>query len=150
PEKQRLTSDSMSDSNDTAATDSPGTPDRWLVLTLLALDYFILYTHRSLLAYLKKPLLDELHLNPDEFGWPGLAFHLPHPLAQIGTGYLGDRFPRRTVLLCSMIGSTAALAGMGCTRSFQELFVLRVLLGLAQSASVPAIAGAMADSFTSR
>jgi MFS family permease len=132
------------------APDSPGTPDRWLVLTLAALDYFILYAHRSLIAYVKRPLLGELGLNEEQFGWLGAAFDLPYCLAQIGVSYLGDRFARRTVLLGSLSVSVASMAAMGLARDFAELVVWRVLLGLAQSASVPAMAGALADSFTPR
>lgn len=130
--------------------ESPGTPDRWIVLTLVAVDYFVLYSQRSMLAFLKQPLMTDLELVADQFGWLGLAFNLPYALAQVGMGYLGDRFSRRTVLLWSLAGSALALAGIGFTRNYWEMLLLRVALGVAQAASVPAIAGAIADSFTPR
>ena len=39
---------------------------------------------------------------------------------------------------------------MGVASSFSQLLVLRILLGVAQAPSVPAIAGVVADSFTPR
>src|SRR5438128_2292010 len=129
-------------SNDKANSldaDSPGTPERWLVLTLVALDYFILYAHRQILGYLKKPLMDELHLDSEQFGWLGLAFTMSYAIAQIGVGFLGDRFRRRTVLLGSLLISVVSMATMGLARSFTELMFWRVVMGVAQSASVPAI-----------
>jgi sugar phosphate permease len=130
--------------------ESRGTPDRWLVLMLVAIDYFILYAHRSLIGYIKKPLMAGLEIDPEQFGWLGPAFFLPYAVAQIGVGYLGDRFPRRTILLGSLLASTVGLGAMGLAGNFVEMFALRVLLGIVQSVSVPAIGGAMADSFTPR
>jgi MFS family permease len=136
--------------SDPSATQSRGTPDRWLVLTLVALDYFILYAHRSLIGYLKTPLMVDLDINSEEFGWLGTAFFLPYAVAQVGVGYLGDRFARRSIILVSLLASALGLAAMGLARNFAEMFALRVLLGTAQSATVPAIASAVADSFTPR
>ena len=131
-------------------TDSPGTPDRWFVLILVALDYLVLYAHRSMLGFLKKPLSDGLNLTPDEFGWLYPAFYLPYTLSQVAVGYLGDRLPRRTILLWSLSASVLALVGMGLATGFWQMVGLRVLLGVGQAASVPAIASALADSFTPR
>src|SRR6266849_9873632 len=121
------------------ATDSLGTPDRWFVLILVALDYLVLYAHRSMLGFLKKPLSDGLNLTPDEFGWLNPAFYLPYTLSQVAVGYLGDRVPRRTILLWSLSSSVLALAGMGLATGSWQMVGLRILLGAGQAASVPAI-----------
>src|SRR5439155_4871735 len=47
-------------------------------------------------------------------------------------------------------GSTLVLALSGLAGRFEQLLALRVALALAQSASVPAIASLIADSFTPR
>src|SRR5262249_34009321 len=78
------------------------------------------------------------------------AFLLPYTLVQIGVGYLSDRLPRRAVLLLSLLGSAVVLALSGLATLFGQLLALRVALALAQSASVPAIASLIADSFTPR
>src|SRR5260370_13001344 len=103
-----------------------------------------------MLGFLKKPLSDGLHLTPDEFGWLNPAFYLPYTLSQVAVGYLGDRLPRRTILLWSLSASVLALAGMGLATGFWQMVGLRILLGVGQAASVPAIASALADSFTPR
>jgi len=128
----------------------PGTPQRWLVLALVSLDYLVLYGHRSLLGYLKKPLMAGLDLTSDQFGWLNTAFYLPYTVSQLAVGYLGDRLARRTILFWSLLTSVLALAGMGLATNFAEMVALRVLLGVGQAASVPAIASALADSFTDR
>ncbi len=128
--------------------DSPGTPDRWLVLALVAGSYFTFYLHRNLINYLQRPLMTDLDLSAFKLGILHWAFLMPYTLAQIGVGYFGDRFRRRTVLLYSLAGSVLTLAAMGLAQDFADLLVLRVLLALAQSAAVPAMASAIADCFT--
>ena len=130
--------------------DSPGTPDRWLVLLLVAATYFMLYLHRSVLNSVQPPLIADLKLTDEQVGLLGTWFFFPYALAQLGMGYLGDRFRRRTVLYASLLGSVIALALMGLVRTFPELLAARVLMAIAQSASVPAIASTIADSFTPR
>jgi MFS family permease len=130
--------------------DSPGTPDRWLMLALVSLAYFTLYLHRSLLGYLQPPVRADLHLDDEQLGWLRWGFLLPYALAQVGVGYLGDRYRRRNVLGVSLLASGLLLAAMGFARSFPEFLLLQVLLGVAQAPSVPAIASTLGDSFSPR
>lgn len=128
----------------------PGTSDRWLVLSLVALNYFVLYLHRNVLNYVQPPLIADLHLTDMQLGFLRQGFLLPYCMAQLVVGYLGDRFSRRSVILCSLLASSVALAGMGFADSFEAMLALRILLGVGQSAAVPAMASALADCFTQR
>ena len=130
--------------------DSPGTPDRWFILALVALDYFVLYLHRNLINYFQPPLEADLDIGSFELGLLSWGFVLPYCLAQLVVGYLGDRYPRRTVLLGSLAGSFICLGLMSLVQSFGALLALRVALALAQSPSVPAIASVVADCFKPR
>jgi sugar phosphate permease len=132
----------------TRPSDSPGTPDRWLVLLLAALSYFTLYLHRNLVNYLQPPIKASLEASNEQIGMLSTAFLLPYTLVQVGVGFLSDRFSRRVVLLFSLFSSALALGLSGLVWYFEELLFLRVALALAQSASVPAIASLIADSFT--
>ena len=127
-----------------------GTRDRWFVLLFLGLDYFVLYLHRHLINYVQPPLQAELEIRDSSVADLQMAFILAYGFSQLFVGYLGDRFHRRTVLLWSLGASVLSLVGMGFAGSFTELIVLRVILGVAQSASVPAIASVMSDCFTAR
>src|SRR5262245_47918997 len=129
---------------------SSGTPDRWLVLLLAALSYFTLYLHRNLVNYLQPPIRDTFDVSDEQLGLLSTAFLLPYTLVQVGVGYLSDRLPRRAVLLLSLFASALVLALCGLVTLFEQLLALRVALALAQSASVPAIASLIADSFTPR
>lgn len=132
------------------ATERYGAPDRWFVLALVSLNYFTLYLHRNLLSYIQPSLVGELGLSDTQLGLLQQAFLLPYCVSQIGVGYLSDRFRRRSVLLTSLTLSVVSLACTGLAHGFAELVAWRVLLALGQAASVPAIAGIMADCFTAR
>jgi sugar phosphate permease len=140
----------VSKANHRASELEYGAPDRWFVLTLVALDYFVLILHRKVLGFIKAPLTDELVLSDAQFGWLDTAFIVPYTLSQIFVAYLSDRFQRRNVMLVSLLASVVAVAGMSFASSFALLVVCRALLGFGQAASVPAIAGIMADCFTSK
>lgn len=131
---------------------SPGTPDRWYLLSYVAVTYFAIYAHRNLINYIQPSLLlsvaeGGLGLDESQLSWVGPAWQLPYCFAQLFAGYLSDRYSRRRVILCSLLASSVCLAAMGLVDSLPGLLVGRVLLGLAQACAVPAMAGAIADCF---
>ncbi|MAV36513.1 MAG: hypothetical protein CMJ59_13780 [Planctomycetaceae bacterium] len=127
-----------------------GRSDRWFLLTLVALNYFTIYLHRNLLNYVQIPLQEGLGLTDIQIGWLRPAWLMPYCLAQLGVGYLSDRFRRRTVILGSLAASSCCLAAMGLSRGFGDMLLGRVLLGIGQSCAVPAMASIIADCFTDR
>ncbi len=132
--------------------DSPGTPDRWFLLSYVATNYFVLYTHRNLINYIQPSLMlplaeGGLGVTEAELAWSGPAWSVPYCLAQLFVGYLSDRYRRRTVILSSLMASVICLVGMGVVRDVNEFLIGRVLLGLAQACAVPAMASVIADCF---
>lgn len=127
-----------------------GPPDRWFILCLVATEYFVLYLHRNLLNYVQKSLIKDLDVSDTQIGALSWAFLFAYALVQIGVGYLGDRFQRRNVLFVCLLLSSLSVAAMTLVTSFWQLFALTVLLAVAQSPTVPAIASVMADCFTER
>ncbi len=138
------------ESNRPSGFQSPGTPDRWQMLTLVALNYFTLYAHRHVINYFHPPLKADLGLSDFQIGLLSSAFTLPYCLAQIGVGYLGDRYRRRSVVLGGLLASTFALIGMALATNFEVLLACRILLAVGQSPTVPAMASTIADCFSSR
>ena len=127
-----------------------GTPDRWWILVFVALDYFILYLHRNLINYIQPPLKAELQLDDVQLPMLQTAFIIAYCLSQLFVGYLGDRFTRRNILIFSLLGSVLSLAGTSLVSGYAELVAMRVILGISQAASVPAIGGIIGDTFTAR
>ena len=127
-----------------------GRSDRWFLLTLVALNYFTIYLHRNLLNYVQIPLQEGLNLTDTQIGLLRPAWLIPYCLAQLGVGYLSDRFRRRTVVLSSLVVSSCCLAAMGLSRGFGDMVLGRVVLGIGQSCAVPALARIIAECFTGR
>ncbi len=131
---------------------SPGTPDRWYLLSYVAVTYFAIYAHRNLVNYIQPSLLlpteqGGLGLDASQIAWVGPVWQLPYCLSQLFAGYLSDRYPRRRVILASLLASSLVMAAMAAVDSLTGLLVGRFLLGLAQACAVPAMAGAIADCF---
>ena len=127
-----------------------GRSDRWFLLTLVALNYFTIYLQRNLLNYVQIPLQDGLGLTETQIGWLRPAWLMPYCLAQLGVGYLSDRFRRRTVVLSSLAASSCCLTAMGLSQGFGDMVLGRIVLGIGQSCAVPAMASIIADCFTAR
>ena len=139
--------DAMNDMSD-SLQQGYGPPNRWRLLSLVALAYFVLIQHRLVIGYVQVPLTSELGLSDSESGMLDTAFLIPYGISQLFVAYLSDRLQRRRVLAVSLLASSVCLFAMGFVGGFWQLAGLRVLLGFGQSASVPAIAGVMADCFT--
>ena len=54
-----------------------GPSNRWWILSLVALAYFVLIQHRSLLFYVQEPLSKELSLTKTQLGTLDMAFLIP-------------------------------------------------------------------------
>ena len=135
-----------------AESTSPGTPDRWYLLSYVAITYFAIYAHRNLINYIQPSLLlpvaeGGLGLDESQLAWVGPVWQIPYCFSQLFAGYLSDRYSRRRVILSSLLASTVCLAAMGLVDNLPELLIGRALLGLAQACAVPAMAGAIADCF---
>ena len=137
----------MNDTSDSLQQEY-GPSNRWWLLSLVAMAYFVLIQHRLVIGYVQVPLTSELGLSDSESGMLDTAFLIPYGISQLFVAYLSDRLQRRRVLAVSLLASSVCLFAMGFVGGFWQLVGLRVLLGFSQSASVPAIAGVMADCFT--
>ena len=131
---------------------SPGTPDRWYLLSYVATTYFTIYAHRNLINYIQPSLLlpiadGGLGLDEAQLSWVGPAWQLPYCFSQLFAGDLSDRVSRRRVILSSLLASSICLAMIGLVGNLHELLIGRGLLGFAQACAVPAMAGAIADCF---
>lgn len=73
----------------------------------------------------------------DGVEWIVSAYLLAVCLAQPATGWLADRFGRRTVFLASIVAFTLASVLCGAAPSFEALVVGRVLQGLGGGALMP-------------
>jgi MFS family permease len=113
---------------------------RWGIVALLAAGFTIAYVDRTNLsiALATPEFRDAFSLTDVQRGLLNSAFFWSYALLQIPAGYLTDRFGVRwpyaiSFLIWSVVSAATALAG-----SFQQLFALRLLLGVGEAIVTPA------------
>lgn len=108
------------------------------VLGLLALAVMINMMDRGNLAIAAPLLARELHLSHQQLGWMLSAFFWAYAPGQLAAGLAADRMPVKYVLAAGFFVWAAATAATGFAGGFAAILVLRLLLGLGESALFPA------------
>lgn len=113
------------------------TSPRTLIL-LLTLVLIISYIDRGNLATAGPLITDEFGLSPSQFGTLLSAFYFAYTTLMIPAGWLAERYGARPVLAVAVGIWACATLATGFAGSLASLLVLRVLLGLGESAVFPA------------
>jgi ACS family glucarate transporter-like MFS transporter len=122
-------------------------PQRWWLAVLLNAGLLFCYVHRSALAVAAPFMMKELGLSMTVMGLLLSAFFWPYAFLQMPAGWVVDRFGvKRTYAWGYVIGSLAT-AATGLAQGLFSLVVVRVILGVSQSAIFPASSSATARWF---
>ncbi|HEY0435816.1 MAG TPA: MFS transporter [Phenylobacterium sp.] len=108
-----------------------------LVVPLLALMVFVNYVDRGNFGTAAPLIKDELHLSAGSIGILTSAFFWSYTPCQLLAGWLTERFSPYRVLAVGLAMWSLATAATGLVTGFAALLVLRVLLGLGESAAFP-------------
>ena len=118
------------------------------VLALLFVAYVFNFIDRQILAILLQPIKNELQVSDSAMGLlTGIAFALFYTVAGIPIARLADRRSRRTIIAVGLTAWSALTAASGLARSFAELALLRVGVGVGEAAFVPPSHSLLADYF---
>jgi MFS transporter, ACS family, glucarate transporter len=116
------------------------------VIALLCLVSFVAYLLRTNITIAQEAMAPALGLSMVQMGiisaW---GFQLFYALGQVPAGVFSDRLGARTMLLVAIVGWTLASVASGSvggstSAAFWALFVSRVLLGVSQAITFPAVA----------
>lgn len=110
----------------------------WLLLALVAVAAVLFMVDRQVLSLLKTTLRDELGLTDVQYGWLITAFMVPYTVMYLFTGGWIDRWGTRTMSLVFIGAMSLATVLTGLSREFTDLFLCRVLLGVAEAGIIPA------------
>jgi len=83
-----------------------------------------------------EPMQKELRLDDESAGSVASAFMLGYFLSAPIFGYLGDRFPRKYLMLGGVMVWSLATAGSGFVHGFVHLFVVRIFVGVGEACFV--------------
>ncbi|MDB6145835.1 MAG: transporter, family, glucarate transporter [Pseudomonas sp.] len=117
---------------------------RYLILLMLFLVTTLNYADRATLSIVGSTLQKDLGLTPIQMGFTFSAFAWAYVIGQIPGGWLLDRFGSKriyawSIFLWSLFTMMQALVGfLGVGAAVAALFVLRFVVGLAESPSFPA------------
>jgi MFS family permease len=107
------------------------------VVGLLALAIFINYVDRGNLATAAPLIRDQLHLSNTRIGLLISAFFWVYTPGQLLSGWLAERINAYRTMALGVALWSLATAMTGLATSFASLFVLRLVLGLGESAGFP-------------
>jgi MFS family permease len=108
----------------------------WLVAVLCASFMSINYADKVIVGIAAIPIMEELHLQPKEFGLLGSAFFLLYSVSAIGVGFLADRLSTKLIIASLAAIWALTLFPMATTVSFSVLILCRIVLGAAEGPSI--------------
>ena len=123
-------------------------PGAWFALAMLCFIYVINFLDRQLLSILAKPIQDTLHVSDYQLGLiGGLYFALFYCIIAIPVGWLADRTNRVGVLTIACALWSAATIACGLSRTYPELVVARMTVGVGEAGGVPPSYAIISDYF---
>jgi MFS transporter, ACS family, D-galactonate transporter len=122
----------------------------WLVTVLCASFMSINYADKVIVGLAAVPIMEDLHLQPKEFGLLGSAFFLLYSLSAIGVGFLADRLSTKLIIASLATVWAVTLVPMAVTASFAILILSRVVLARLKVPRSPSPITASSNGFATR
>ena len=111
---------------------------RWWIIGLLCFAALVNYVDRNNLSVAVVPVMEEFDFSPAVAGTLMSAFYVTYTFLQIPSGWAVDRFGLRWTYGLSFLIWSLSAAAIGLARSFYQILVLRLILGLGEAALQPA------------
>ena len=131
-----------------AAPRYPSPGPAWLLVALLTIAYVVSFVDRYILSLLIEPIKADLGLTDFQIGLLlGPAFGIFYATMGLPLGYLADRSRRTWIVAVGIAIWSVATALSGLARSFVQMFIARVSVGVGEAALSPCAMSLIADSF---
>jgi MFS family permease len=126
----------------------PSTAYAWYVVVILTLAYVVSFIDRQILALLVEPIRKDLQLTDTQMGLlMGPAFALFYTVLGLPIGRLADRYSRRGIIAVGITIWCMMTAACGLSRSFAQLFLARVGVGVGEATLNPSALSLISDYF---
>lgn len=102
---------------------------RWLVLAMLFILYVINFADKSVLGLAADPIMKDLNLNFEQFGFAGSSFYWLYAIGSLFLASLSYRFGTKKLIIFIAFGWTISLLAVYLVESLPALIIIRVLLG---------------------
>ncbi|WP_291864361.1 MFS transporter [Bradyrhizobium sp.] len=110
-------------------TTQPAPEGAWKITFLLFLFMLVNFADKIVVGLAGAPIMDELKLSPEQFGFLGSSFFFLFSASAIIVGFIVNRIDTRWVLLAMALVWALAQFPMVGTVSFTTLVICRVILG---------------------
>jgi len=121
----------------------------WYVVLFLTAASTLAYIDRQILALMVGPVKRDLGLTDTQIGLlVGLAFSLFYCAVTVPMAWLADTRSRRTVIGAGILAWSGLTALSGLARSYLELFLARMGVGLGEATLGPSAYSLLADLFS--
>ena len=144
--------------NDEAPVDS-GVPARltsggayaWYVVAVLMFAYIVAIVDRQILSLLVQPIKRDLGVTDTQMGLlAGFAFVLFYSILGVPIARLADRKNRKAIISIGIVIWSIMTAACGLTKTYVQLFIMRIGVGVGEATLSPAAYSIMADYFQPR
>ena len=120
----------------------------WYIVAFCMLAYIFSFVDRTIVNLLVEPIKADLHLSDTQFSLiQGLAFSLCYATMGIPIARMADTKSRPLIITVGIVVWSFATAMCGAAKSFGQLFVARMGVGVGEAALSPAAYSMIADSF---
>ena len=121
---------------------------QWYVLIVLSLVYAINIADRYVISTVAESIKHDLHVTDATLGWlTGPALAIFYVSAGIPISALADRFSRRNIISAALVIWSALTVFTGLSRSFWQMFMTRIGVGIGESGGTPPSTSMLADWF---
>jgi len=130
------------------ADEYPANGYAWYVVVLLTIAYVFSFLDRQILSLLVEPIRADLGISDTQMGLlQGLAFGIFYTLLGIPIGRLADRHSRRGIIAAGTTIWCLMTAACGLAKSFPQLFLARIGIGVGEAALNPSAFSLISDYF---
>jgi len=120
----------------------------WYAVVLCLLAYILSFVDRQIIALLVQPIQADLDLSDTQFSLlSGLAFAIFYALMGLPIARWADVGPRPLIISAGIVLWSLATAACGLARSFWQLFMARMAVGVGEAALSPTAYSIITDSF---
>ncbi len=138
----------MGPSSDNPEAPWPSRVAAWYAVIVLLIAYAVSYVDRAILTIIVEPIQADLHINDTELSLlHGFAFVIFYVTLGVPLGFVADRTRRKWLVVASIAVWSAMTAACGLTRTFGQLFLTRVGVGVGEAGLSPASYSMIADYF---
>jgi MFS family permease len=126
----------------------PSATAAWYAVIILLVAYTFGYIDRTIMTILVEPIEADLHIKDTAIGvLHGFAFVIFYVTLGLPLGWFADRTNRKRLICGSIALWSLMSASCGLARSFSQLFVARIGVGIGEAGLSPATYSLIADYF---